>query len=395
MKPLIFSVVNILCKLIIVQDRRITRISCTRKLELYMINVPNWEQKKERYEQYWNLKNTTPILYITANKDDAKPVVLPDIPEEEKQFNPQYDAMVARAYFEQTYFGGDAYPHVAPTLGNDMLAGLLGLHINYNETSAWVEHSDLPLSEFTDFKIDDDNWHYKKMTEILTTYVEDAKNGDDLDYIVGMVDLSTLYDGVSSLIGPENLCFEMIDTPDEVKRVADEHLEFYKKIYKIYNKIVTKYQGGDTNWLSIYSDIPWYFISNDFMVMISTEFFDEFVTKPLSNMIDFHSRVMFHLDGENAVFHLDKLLTFDKLTGIQVQATPFVQSAEFWIPHIKKIQAAGKTVWIEARHKQDVWELITNLEPQGLFIKTWAETETEAKEIEKMVDDYYKNAGKN
>ena len=88
--------------------------------------------------------------------------------------------------------------------------------------------------------------------------------------------------------------------------------------------------------------------------------------------------------------HLPALNAIPELTGIQVQATPYQQSAAFWIPHIKTIQAAGKSTWVEARNGAEVLELIQNLRPEGLFIKAWAETEKEAHEIEERVDAYYR-----
>ena len=353
-----------------------------------MINVSNWEERKARYEQYWNRQNKTPILYLTSPSKEQTPIPNFENEYDDIHFNPAYDARLAREYFKNTYFGGDSYPHVSPSLGPDILSAFLGLKINYNETSAWVEHKEGSLSQFQDFTIDKNCWHFKKMEEILNYYAEDAKNGD---YIVGMVDLNTLLDGVASLIGPAELCYAMIDEPEEVKRVTNEHFEMFKKAYNYYSKIVERYQGGNTNWLSIYSDIPWYYISVDFMVMVSDDFFMEFIDEPLRKMVDFHERVMFHLDGENAVVHLDRILAIENLTGVQVQATPYVQSAELWVPYIQKIQAAGKVVWIEARHKEDVRYLIENCQPEGLFIKAWADTYEEALEIEKMVADYYKD----
>ncbi len=351
-----------------------------------MINIENWEIRKKRYEDYWNYKNNTPIIYLPSMKDKQTP-----IPEDKPSklgywFDIDFQIRQARAYFENTYFALDSYPHVSPSFGSDIMSTFLGLDMIYNETSAWVVHKDQPLERFTDFTLDTKNEFFVKMRDCLERYVHDAKNGD---YIVGMVDLNTLIDGVSSLIGPDNLCLEIMDNPDEVKRVTMEHFNLYKQVYNIYNKIVTRYQKGNTNWLSVYSEIPWYFISIDFIVMLSSDHFDEFVRAPLQAMADFHERVLFHLDGENAIRHLDNILTVKELTGVQVQATPAAQSAELWIPQIKKIQKAGKNVWVEARHKQDIKDYIENLQPEGLFIKSWCDTESEAKEVERMVKDYY------
>lgn len=349
-----------------------------------MINVYDWDKKRARYEDYWNLQNKTPILYVTAPEDN---IIKRDIGvSKDRWLDFEYHCKSSRNHFESTYFGADAYPYFLPDLGYDLVTSMMGIDTVFNEVSSWIFHKDEPLSAITEFSINDNNEPYKKMIKAITFYSEDAKK---LDYIVGMIPFNTLYDGLSAIVGPEKLCLEMIDNPDEVHRVAREHFKLYKELYTISENIITKYQHGSTNWLGVYSDVPWYYISNDFIVMLSEDFFEEFILETLLETVKFHKRTLFHLDGENVTRHIDALLGIDDLTGIQVQATPFKQSAEFWTPHLKKIQSAGKATWIEARHFDDLKYLVKNLQPEGLFIKTWANTKTEAIEMEKFINNYY------
>lgn len=105
------------------------------------------------------------------------------------------------------------------------------------------------------------NPDYQLQVEALDYYVNDARNPeskDGVDYIVGMVPFNTLYDGVASLIGPENLCMELFDNPEEVHRVANAHFELFKKVYSIFEKQTLQYQHGSTNWQGVYSDVPCY-----------------------------------------------------------------------------------------------------------------------------------------
>ncbi len=352
-----------------------------------MINVPNWDERKEHYEDYWQLKNKRAVIHLCAPLEGGNYDYPPPPSSEDFWFNPRWGVGSARHGMENTYFGLDAYPNVALSIGPDLIPGIIGMELCYNETSEWVVHSDKPLSEFRGFPYSKDNFYYQTMKHIVEVYTEDAKNGD---YIVGTVDMNTLMDGLAGLIGPEQLCYELLDNPDDVKRVMKDHLELFKDIYTQYYEITTRYQKGNTNWLSVYSEKPAYFISNDFEVMMSADAFDEFCREPIAEMARFCGRVLFHLDGENVVRHLPALNAIPELTGIQVQATPYQQSAAFWIPHIKTIQAAGKSTWVEARNGAEVLELIQNLRPEGLFIKAWAETEKEAHEIEERVDAYYR-----
>lgn len=352
-----------------------------------MINVSNWDEKKLRYEEYWNCTNKTPILHITAPKFGA---VYDEILDEEDSdsfwFDPKHIVKGLRRDFSNTYFGGDAFPSVSPSLGPDLLSALIGLEITYNNSSAWVTHKNCPLSEFEDFNITKNNFYYEKIKEMLNYFAKDAK-GDD--YIVGMVDLNAGMDGVASLIGPDKLCFEMIDNPEEVQRVNNEIFNLYTKLFSELYKITNKYQKGTTNWLPIYSESQWYYITCDFMCMVSDEHLEEFILWEIEKRVNFHDRTLFHLDGENAIRHLDKILKIPNLTGVQVQATPFVHSGKFWIEHIKKIQEYGKCVCIDAIDEEDIRALIENCKPEGLFIRAWFDSEDKAKRVIDMVSEYY------
>lgn len=354
-----------------------------------MIHIKDWDRRRERYEQFWTMKNKTPILYVTA---PAEVEVQRDIGQcRDPWLDCEFHCKQARLSFENTYYGGDSYPYYLPDLGYDAATAMLGLKTVANEASSWAVHQDKELSEFQEFPYDPQNPLYQQLCRAVEYYVNDAHNAEtgEIDYIVGMVPFNTLFDGLSSLIGPDRLCLELIDHPEEVHRVARGHFELFKKVYTDMEKLTLRYQHGSTNWLGVYSDIPWYYISNDFIVMLSEDFFEEFIMETLLETVKFHPRTLFHLDGENAVRHLDALVNIDGLNGIQVQATPFRQSAEFWVPYLKKIQVHGKNAWIEARHMEDLQYLVRNLEPEGLFIKTWADTKEEAQAMEKFVKDYY------
>lgn len=360
-----------------------------------MINLTNeeWEARKQRYEQYWTLTNKTPILAVTSPSDHQVPFDAGEC--KDRWFDAAYHCRDARGWMRNTYYGGDSYPYYLPDYGFDVATSMMGLKVEYNETSAWAVHQDKELSEYTDFSFKPDNPDYQAMVKGLDYYVNDARNAEGgVDYIVGMIPFNTLFDALSSLIGPDRLCFELMDHPEEVHRVANAHFELFKQVYSVFEKQTLQYQHGSTNWLGVYSDVPWYYISNDFIVMLSQDFFEEFIMETLKKTVEFHPRTLFHLDGENAVRHLDAILTLDKLNGVQVQATPYRQSAEFWTPYLQKIQAAGKTAWIEARHFDDLKYLVEHLNPEGLFIKTWADTEAEAKRMEQFVKDYYGTSGR-
>lgn len=345
-----------------------------------MLQINDWEVRKKEYERFWSMSNEKPLLAVTAPMDKDRRFAIPDL--KTKWFDEKWFIRNAREQFANTYFGGVSYPHVMPSLGPALLCGILGSEIVFDRNTSWTKHREEPLEAFFSQPLDRDNRWFRMMYRFLEAYAEDAKNGD---YIVGMVDLNTMVDGISSLIGPERMCMDLLDYPEEMERVLKENVSLYKQVFEEYYPLTVKYQKGTTNWLSVYSEIPAYFISVDFIVMISDEGFMRFVDEPLRDLAKYHERVILHLDGENAVRHLDRILDVEDIEAVQVQATPLAHSAKLWLPYIHKIQEKGKGVHIEAKTLEDVELLKRECAPQGLFIKMYCENTDMAKRAESII----------
>lgn len=351
-----------------------------------MLHDINWMAVRARYEQYWQRKNRRPIMYLEAPRDGAR-WYEETVSSNDYWFNADYLVRSARHNLAQSAYALDGYPHVMTSLGPDLMAGVLGWDLKYNDNGEWVVHRDVSMEELARLSVHKDGFLYRKMEEILTKFTEDAKQGD---YIVGLVDLNTLLDGIAALIGPQNLFFAMQDEPEALLHAMARHLALFKGVYTHFDSIARRYQGGSTNWLSVYSDTPWYFISLDVIVMISDRAFLQFVEQPLRDMCAFLGRNLFHLDGENAARHLDRLLALPEITGIQVQCTPQMEEpVKFWVPHLKRILQAGKTAWIYAQKPEEIQLLMDQLPPEGLYIKTWCETEKDMDLLQRRVLDFY------
>lgn len=335
-----------------------------------MINVDNWPDRQALFEQYWQMKNQIPLLALSAPiQASAWPEFNPDIPTLEQ----------IRQEMAATYYGGVAYPYVSPSVGPDLLAALLGLEVRQNESSDWIVHHPGGLMDFRDFTLSDRDGWLSKAEQQIAEYVRDARQGD---YIVGMIDLNPGADGLSALIGPEQLCLAMLDEPDEVRRVNEGLLGLYQAVFDRLYRLSTQYQEGTTNWLGLYSQIPWYFLSCDFICMISPEQFEQHFVWEVEQRTSMHPRTLFHLDGENALIHLNRILRMPSLTGVQVQATPHCHSAAFWLPYLRQIQSAGKTICIEVTSEGEVLLLCRELKPAGLFIRGWLDDAAVVRRLE-------------
>jgi hypothetical protein len=85
---------------------------------------------------------------------------------------------------------------------------------------------------------------------------------------------------------------------------------------------------------------------------------------------------IYHLDGPNALPHLDTLLNEPSITGIQwvPGAGNAPMGSKEWLPLYKKIQKANKNVVIDSSPEY-VSTLYKNLDPKGLFVRSFYRSE--------------------
>jgi hypothetical protein len=80
---------------------------------------------------------------------------------------------------------------------------------------------------------------------------------------------------------------------------------------------------------------------------------------------------IYHLDGPNALLHLDDLLSIPELTGIQWVPGDGREPMghEKWYPIYKKIQAAGKNI-VSTVTPSRLSTMYRNFDPKGLYLRT-------------------------
>jgi len=349
--------------------------------------MKNFERIQQKYIEYWNKENhNRPIISVTAPKDGYIPntILMPE-KLSDRWTDTEYVIKSSREAFRGTYFGGEAFPLLNPNLGPDIFGAILGCDLEFGEDTSWSKHIIEDWEKVGAFRFDPNNKWWRKIKEMTTQIVDDAKG----DYFVGITDIHPGADGIVSLRGPENLCFDLLDYPDEVKKANLELFEVFKVVVDELYKITTKNQKGSSNWMGIWHPQKWYVTSSDFTCMISKMMFDEFILDELKKEIDYLDASIYHLDGPDALKHLDKLLQIDELKGIQWVYGAGQPTAAYWIDVLKKIQNAGKLIQVDIV-PEDLDVLLEELKPEGVMYKVRCKTEDEAKNLIKKVENSYK-----
>lgn len=351
-----------------------------------MLYKEDWERAQQKYLEFWARENhDRSVISVTAPragyipKEVKKPTDLM-----QQRLDIEYKIKDSREYFAGTYFGGEAFPNTFPNLGPDIFGAFLGCNIVFGEDTTWAEHFISDWSAVKKFKFDPQNKWWKIIKEMTEALVEDSKG----DYLIGMNDLHSGADGLVSLRGPENLCTDLYDEPEAVKRANFELLEVFKIVIDELYQITTKYQSGCTNWLCIWHPKKWYVTSCDFSCMISKEMFAEFILPELQAELDHLEASIYHLDGPRALKHLDALLEIPNLNGIQWVYGAGQPSASHWIPILQKIQNAGKLINIGIL-PDELEIMLKELKPEGLSLDFNCRSEQEAKDLLKMAEKAY------
>ena len=357
-----------------------------------MYRNENWEAAKTRYNMWWEQADTDrPVLRVCAPKEGARRKVLfHEHPSKEKWHDPEYMVAAQKDAIACTYFGGEAFGWFFPNLGTDMFNAFLGADIQYTEFAAghppweytawtkpfvedWANHS---------FFFDAENEMFKRALRLVNLALDEAND----EYIVGFPDIIGGIDCLSAMRGAENFCLDLFDCPDAVKEKIADVRGIFKEVYNRLHHLLHSRQGCAPATIPLWHRGRYFTNINDFTYNISPELYKEFVLPDLIDEMNFLDASVYHLDGPGALCHLDLLLSLPELNAIQWTPGAGNEGAAKWMPLYKKIQEAGKSVYMYCATNE--LELVLNeLSPNGLLIDMYCESESDARGVVEMASE--------
>ncbi len=367
-----------------------------------VIYKEDWDEARRRMEAWWKgeIIDRVPIKVTAPKKGQEKtwamacafpmgspdnslpkisvPEVTPDNLEDyftdPKQVIPRLEKAI-----EATYWGGEAFPVMFPvSVGMvAILANYLGSPLKFlNTYTTWSAPIIDNWDKNWEFSFNPENKWWRK-TKVL---LQDASSRAPGRYFVGIPDLNGPSEILSRLREPGNLCLDVIENRDKVKKAIDDITCVWLRYWEASHGIIHQYIGGYINWMSIWSDAPFTDLQSDFSCLISPEDFNELILPSIEQQTEWIPRTIYHLDGPDAIRHLDSLLSLPKLTGIQWIPGAGSPSMSKWIPLLKKIQKAGKLQHIICK-KEEVKVILKELGPKGILIETVCGSREEAEQL--------------
>ena len=357
---------------------------------------PDWEAVQRRYEAWWARENhDRPLVLLTTPRDgvDRSAARAADRPRRSRFTAEDWRAWWwdtervmrdAEAGFAATRYFAEALPVLNPNLGPDYFAACYGTELEFGADTSWA----LPSLSAEDIEagwqpqLDPHNPYRRKMRELTSASVEAGRGR----WLTGITDLHPGLDALVSMRGAEAMCMDLMDYPEEMERLPLALFEGMREITEELAELIETGQKGHINWMSCWHPGRWYVTSCDALALISTEAAERFVWPELRLELQWLDASLFHLDGPDALRHLDALLAMPDLAGIQWVYGAGQPTARHWLELLQQIQAAGKNIWIDVP-AEDLDAVVRNLDPEGLLIVTRANSEDEGRRLMRLIEE--------
>jgi hypothetical protein len=295
--------------------------------------------------------------------------------------DPDYRLARAEATLNQTAYLGEAFPFFAPEIGPGSMALYLGSEPAFDKATVWYNPIWDSLERPPALRYDPDN----RYLELNRRLIRESLRRGEGKYLTTLPDIIENLDVVASLRGTEPLLTDLLDYPDSVHSAQRQVLDLFFRYYdEVYDAVAPKTPGGGlASLFQVWGPGRVAKVQCDFVAMISPRTFDEFVAPYLDAQCNRLDYSVYHLDGPNAICHVDSLLHIPKLNAIQ-----WTPGAAFegvgsprWFDLYARIKAGGKGLLLLDVRPHEVEPLVRELGPEGLFIGTTVASEEEGRRL--------------
>lgn len=261
-------------------------------------------------------------------------------------------------------FLGETFPVFWPNLSAVAYNLFLGQPAEFDDVTAWthpcVENLETPPALGVQW-----NGLYFRTIEALTRRALEAASDR---FLVGYTDMYAGIDCTAGLRGAQNMCMDMLEEPEALKKLIDLAFGEYHAVYNHFDRLLKQNSQLSVTWMNLPSYDTFNVLACDFSAIISSSYFDEFCLPVIRREAEMFRHNVFHLDGPGVARHLDSILTLPNLVAVQwVQGYSVDAPIMQWVPLIKKIQSAGKSVIVDLQ-PSELDEFVKAVDPTGVML---------------------------
>jgi hypothetical protein len=329
----------------------------------------HWVETQERFRQWW--EGTGLAVCLTAVRPKPriampKPV-RPDTLEA-MWLDPRYRGARAEYGMAHTEYLAESFPHFDTLIGPGSLGSILGADTRLAEETVWYFPSIVDPEAFGAIRFRSEN---NRWLDAHLALIDEGLRRSEGRYLVGMPDLIENLDTLSALRGDVPLLYDLIERPGWVTdRLAEINTAFFQVFDIIYQRI----QAADGSHVfaafNLWGPGRTAKVQCDLSANLSPLMFRQFVAPALTEQCAWLDYSMYHLDGTNAMQHLDALLEIAPLRAIEwtpQAGRPGGGSAE-WYDLYRRIKAGSKSVQVVGVHDDELVPLLDAIGPQGVYV---------------------------
>jgi len=279
----------------------------------------------------------------------------------------------------QVLFMAEAMPWFQINFGPDQFAAWLGAELHYESSSGDTSWS-VPMVNDWDTDARDIDHPHGIWWEKALDYFRRAAEYADGKFLLGFPDFHSNMDALSALRGPQNLCMDLWDVPEQIDRAMVKVRQSFAPMFEEIEKAGRMPGRGYISWLPYYSEGRFAVLQCDFACMVSPEHFRRWILPALEEESSYLENSVYHYDGPDALVHLQDLLSIPGIHSIQWTPGSGNPPLIEWMDLLKEIKKAGKGLYLGAS-PDEVKLIHRELGPEGILYDTWAPSVQEAEDL--------------
>ena len=346
---------------------------------------PDFDRCLKRIYAWYNQEviDRAPIRFSAHNAEYGGSVELPGYSWKnlkERWWHTDYQLELFEYKLAHSTFNAETFPVFWPNLGPEVFTAFYGVELEYKEVTAYSIPTIERWEQIDDIRIDFKNPYFLKLEEMKNEALKRCEG----KYMVGYTDIHAGIDCAAAFRDPQQFCIDLILEPELAKKLVDISSRDFYAVYNHFDTILKAHNQLSVTWMGIPSFGKLHIPGCDFASMLSPEDFDTFVLPSLKKEVAGMTQNIFHVDGKGVARHLDKILALPEVNAIQwVQGmghdTPIMQ----WVPLIRKVQAAGKSLVIDLQISE-LDSFMQAVRPEGILLCIDADPDTQMRIIKSV-----------
>jgi hypothetical protein len=330
----------------------------------------NWEPAWQRMKAWWEngeLDRPLVVSPIVKRGGPWSPPAADPAEMERRDLDASFYVEWRRHHLRECHFTAESAPSTWSRFGNGLghVAAVADAALRYADTTVWIDETPDLFDRRDPPPFDPDHAVCRFEREVLRAF--EAEFGSDV--VLGSGHLLDPLTTLSMMRGAGNLCIDLIERPNDVRRwtraLGDIFLGIQREVRKIREELG---RMDDFHPMGVWADGTVEALQCDFCTMLSPDMFREFVLPEAEREAANTDYPFWHLDGTAEFVHLPEICAIPNIRAIQwvdeQRGRSPVEHVEQW----KKVRAAGKGLLIATELGEAV-ELTRRLGPDGLAFR--------------------------